>query len=285
METLEKNLHLGLLALFLIITAGIWLAVVREERGGTLTVAFLDVGQGDSIYIEAPNGTQALIDSGGGKAVLRALGDVMPMYDRSLDLLIGTHPDQDHIGGFPFIFERYKVGQYMDPGIVKDTGTYRELLRYVNNQGIPYTHARRGQKIVLDDGIILTVLFPDRTMQGKTTNNASVVAELTYGDASFLFTGDAPQAVEEYLVFLEGNKLDVDVLKAGHHGSRTSTGVALLQAASPQFVAVSAGVKNRYGHPHRETLERIAVVQARVLGTYERGTIMFKTDGTKIGLK
>lgn len=285
MEKLRENLRFVVLGALFLITVGIWFTLWQGERTGVLTVSFLDIGQGDSVFIEAPNGTQVLIDSGGGKAVLRALGDGMPLFDRSLDLLIGTHPDQDHIGGFPFVLERYSVANYMDPGMRKKLGSYQDLLGQVNKKHIRYVFARRGQKIILDRGVVLTILHPDREIQGSVTNNASVVAKLTYGHTSFLFSGDAPQNVEEYLVSLDKTYLDVDVLKAGHHGSKTSSGDIFLHTTSPHYVAISAGVHNRYGHPHQETLERIRNAGAIAVGTYARGAITFTSDGQNIGLK
>ena len=145
--------------------------------------------------------------------------------------------------------------------------------------------ARRGMRVELGGGAYLDILFPDRDTDGFETNTASVVAKLTYGTTSFLFTGDSPKAIEEYLATLDGAALDVDVLKIGHHGSKTSTSDQLIGFASPAYAVLSAGKDNRYGHPHQEVLERLARFGVEPLGTYERGTIVFESDGREVRLR
>lgn len=285
MENRSRNLHIYVLVTLFLITSGIWYAVILENPHGILTVAFLDIGQGDAIYIEAPNGNQVLIDGGGNKTVLAKLAEVMPLYDRSIDVVIGTHPDQDHIGGLPFVLEQYEVTVVLDPGVEKESGTYEALLAAMRDRDIEYVEAHRGQRIVLDDGVVLTILSPDRDLLHVETNTASVVAKLTYGKTSFLFMADVPKNVEAYLTRIDGENLDIDVLKVGHHGSHTSSGEKFLKITSPIFAAISAGKNNRYGHPHKEVLDDLAAVGATVLGTYDRGTIVLVSDGLKIGLK
>ncbi len=285
MEFRENKGSIYAILVLLFVTIGIWYAVLLENPNRELTVAFLDIGQGDAIYIEAPNGNQALIDGGNGKTVLAALGEVMPLYDRSIDVVIGTHPDQDHIGGLPFVLEKYEVGTFFDPGVQKKLGSYDALLSAVREKHVTYVHARRGQKIILDDGVFLTILFPDRNLPFVETNTASIVAKLSYGKTSFLFTGDSPKNIEHYLITLDAAALDTDVLKVGHHGSHTSSGEKFLKAVSPTIAAISAGKNNRYGHPHKEVLAGLAAIGANVLKTYERGTIVLFSDGSKIGLK
>ncbi len=285
MEKHGRNLYLYVLGVLFLVTFGIWYAVFLENPNGILKVAFLDIGQGDAIYIEAPNGNQVLIDGGGNKAVLAKLAEVMPLYDRSIDVVIGTHPDKDHIGGLPFVLEQYEVGTLFDPGVEKESATYEALLAAMRNRNIKYVEAHRGQRIVLDDDVVLTILSPDRLLRHVDTNVASIVAKLTYGKTSFLFTADVPKNVEEYLIRLDGKSLDVDVLKVGHHGSHTSSGENFLKITSPTFAGISAGKNNRYGHPHKEVLAGLAAVGAKILGTYDLGTVVLVSDGLKIGLK
>lgn len=285
MKKAKEYIHPIVLGLLFVVTTGIVYATFLEDRGHVLKVAFLDIGQGDSIYIEAPNGNQVLIDGGRNKAVLSQLPNVMPLYDRSIDMVIGTHPDQDHIGGLPYVLENYDVARILDPAVSKKSGTYEAFLSAARKRDVEYVIARRGQRFVLDDGIVLTILFPDRTMPHVDTNIASIVAKLTYGNTSFLFTADSPKNVEEYLLRLDGKQLDVDVLKVGHHGSHTSSGEKFLKMVSPTFAAISAGKNNEYGHPHKEVLDGLAAVGAQILGTYERGTIVVFSDGQKIGLQ
>ncbi len=260
----------------------VWYAVWRETPRGILTVAFLDVGQGDAIYIEAPNGNQVLIDAGSGRPVLRALGEVMPFYDRSIDLVIATHPDADHIGGFPEVLERFAVGAALEPGVESETAIYQEWRRRAADGSRLRLFARRGMRLWLDREAALDILFPDQDPVGWETNTASIVARLTYGGTAFLLTGDSPVKIEKYLVALDGRRLKSDVLKAGHHGSRTSSAPEYVAAVRPRYAVISAGRDNRYGHPHREVLDILTKIGATVLRTDEQGTIIFHSDGTTL---
>ncbi|MDP3735619.1 MAG: ComEC/Rec2 family competence protein [bacterium] len=281
----KKNIRSYALVALFAVTVFVWYAALREERGGVLSVAFLDVGQGDAALIESPTGRQVLIDGGPGRSVLRALGRTMPFFDRSIDVVIATHPDQDHIGGLPEVLARYRVSHILEPGVAADTAVYGAFAESVRIEGAEHILARRGQKIELGGGAYLDILFPDRDAGGLETNTASVVLKLTYGATSFLLTGDSPKQIEEYLAALDGEALDVDVLKAGHHGSKTSTSDYLLGLASPAYAVISAGHDNRYGHPHREVLDALARFGVKPLGTYERGTIIFESDGREVRLK
>ncbi len=278
----------------------VWSAAAREDRHGVMTVAFLDIGQGDAIFIEAPNGNQVLVDGGPGQAVLRQLGAVMPWYDRSLDLVLATHPDADHIGGLPEVLRRYTVSNFMEPGVTSDTGVYQELERVVGEQvatkQLTKTLARRGMRIILTRGnrdqgsrtsrdeVYLDVLFPDRDPTGWETNTASIVARLVYDQQSFMLTGDSPVAIERYLMTLDGERLHSTVLKNGHHGSRTSSGPDYLALVNPEYAVISAGKDNRYGHPHAEVIAALEKLKIKILPTSERGNIKFKTDGQKLEL-
>lgn len=269
------------LLIFVVLLA---VAAVYEHTLGDdeyLTVAFLDVGQGDAIYIETPNGAQMLIDGGKGRAVLRQLGRMMPFFDRSIDVVLATHPDEDHIGGLPEVFDRYRIGSYLDPGLNDQSATYETIIHAVQMRHIPYTVARTGMRITLEDGVVLEILFPDRELYGVDANTTSVVARLVYGDTEFLLTGDAPEAVEEYLVALDPASLQSDVLKLGHHGSRTSSSENFLTTVKPALAIISAGKDNSYGHPHKEVTDRLNMLGIPSLTT-SNGTVILKSDGHKI---
>ncbi|HXK39272.1 MAG TPA: MBL fold metallo-hydrolase [Candidatus Paceibacterota bacterium] len=281
-------IRLALLYLF-VSSVALLTWVSYEHAPGALIVAFLDVGQGDAIYIESPTGRQVLIDGGKSRDVLAELSRVMPLFDRSIDILINTHPDMDHIGGLPHVLERYHVAHVLDSGLEGDTEAfafYAEELQHEIRSGALYHEARRGDVIDIGGGAYLRILFPDRDMASTTdANNASIVAQLVYGETEALLTGDAPKSVEEYLVLLDGDTLESAILKAGHHGSKTSSAEGFVRVVRPQYAVISAGCDNSYGHPHKEVVKTFAAASSAILSTCEHGTIVFKSDGADLILK
>ena len=280
-------MYIQFASLFILIAATvlIWSIVFAKEGGGVLTVAFLDVGQGDAIFIETPSGNQILLDGGPDKKVLRELGKLMPFWDRSINMVIASHPDTDHIGGLPSVVDRFDVEYYMRSAVVAQSDVYEVLESAIERGEVETIFARRGDVVDLGDGVVMEILFPDRNTEGFDPNVASIIAKVSYGDTSFLLTGDSPAAIEEYLVSLDGSGLDVDVLKLGHHGSKTSSGEMMLGAAGPRYAVISAGENNRYGHPHKEVLERLDQFGIPYLETSENGAIVFESDGTDIVLR
>lgn len=281
----NKKIQIAVVGIFFIFNIFIWAAVFRTDSRGVLTVAFLDVGQGDAIYIEAPNGNQVLIDGGPGRQVLRELGQVMPFYDRSLDVVLVTHPDQDHVGGLPAVLERMDVGNIVTTENTSKTGAYGAFEEAIQNEHASRILARAGERIILDDGVVLEILFPDRNAYGWETNTSSIVARLTYGERSFLFTGDSPIAIERQLIHMYGGGMHTSVLKLGHHGSRTSSSREYLSAVDPEYAIISASLNNKYGHPHKEVTALLQELKIPEIRTAKSGTIIFKTDGTELRLK
>ncbi len=284
MQSFRNNARWYFLGLLFAATIFIWYAVFRENRGNVLTIAFLDIGQGDSIYIEAPNGNQMLIDGGPPKKILSALRKVMPFFDRSVDMILVTNPDADHMSGFIDVMNGYKVGELVEPGTESPSATYAALEKTAAARGIPKLLARRGQIIWLDKKRRLGfhILFPDRDVSGMATNDGSIVGKLIYGNTSVMFTGDSPQAIEHYLVSLDGKNLRSDILKVGHHGSRTSSSQEFVGYVSPAYAAISVGAGNTYGHPHQETLDTLSQFGAKVFRTDQMGTIVMKSDGENL---
>lgn len=277
-----KKIALVLIALILLLANGA-IAFFLFKHSAALTVAFLDVGQGDAVFIQSPTGKQILVDGGRDRSVLRELGKHVSPFDRSIDVVIATHPDADHISGLTGVFERYSVGAYLSPGIPNDTSQTKALVDAVAHEpGVKDVLARRGMQIHFGEGVRLDILFPDRDVSGLETNTGSIVARLIYGETSFLLTGDSPLAIENYLVSLDGGVLESNVLKAGHHGSRTSTGEAFLDTVQPAYVVVSAGKDNSYGHPHKEIVERIKTQGATQLSTMGEGAVVFVSDGRAV---
>lgn len=273
--------HAGVAALaaLLLIASVLWQASLRAIGEGGLTIAFLDVGQGDAIFIESPTGTQILIDGGPDSSVIRGLSRVLPFYDRSLDMLLVSNPDQDHFAGFIDVLARYDVALVVEPGVAKDSSAYRRFRERVQAEGAAHIVASRGMVFDLGEGTALRILFPDRDAAALEPNTGSIVALLEYGETAALFPGDAPKAVENFVASLDGARLRSDILKVGHHGSKTSTGDALLAAALPSYAVISSGKNNRYGHPHKEVLDTLARFGVEVLRTDTSGTIIFASDG------
>ena len=289
-------------AIFLLVLGNglAWYFIVSENRGDTLTVAFLDIGQGDSIFIEAPNGNQIIFDGGPNGKILTELSKVMPFYDRSIDMIVVTNPDKDHFAGFIDLLDRYKISKIMEPGTKSNTSTYLEFEKAVEKQvkdgkgrgkngsdKVEKILARRGMRITLDRerAIYIDILFPDRDVSYLKTNDGSIIARLVYADTSVMLTGDAPQKTEDRVVELGGvqgapsTSLKSDILKVGHHGSRTSTGEKFVEKMAPKYAVISSGKNNKYDHPHLETLETLKKFHVTVLRTDERGTIVMKSDG------
>ena len=245
-------------------------------------VSFLNVGQGDAIFVETPDGVQVLIDGGPDDTVVRALGEVMDPRDRSIDMVVGTHPDADHVGGLSRVLARYTVGSVL---MTENEGTSEAWKRFKEAalaEGSPVLYARYGQLFVLGASTTLRVLLPDRNPGNFESNASSIVLQLRYGSSTFLFTGDAPRAIEEYLIDRDGSTLKSTVLKVGHHGSRTSTSKLFLDEVNPAFAVISSGKNNRYGHPHREVIELLRKRGITTLNTAASGTITFTSDGTQV---
>lgn len=285
MKNLKKYLPYILILIILAIAIYIWLAVLSNKDPRMLKVAFLDVGQGDAIYIETPNKKQVLIDGGKDSKLIYSLSKVMPFADRSLDLVIITHRDMDHIGGLPMLLEGYRVDRVIDNGAKGETEVSNLIDEKIQNRSIEKVIARDGMRITLDQkrNIYLDIIYPNKEIEGMDLNDGSVVAKLIYGQNSFLFTGDAGVYAENLMMWEETeNDLDIDVLKLGHHGARSSSSLLWLEKTSPELAIISAGKNNSYGHPHKEILERLESLKIPFLSTVDTGTILIKSDGQKL---
>jgi competence protein ComEC len=274
-----------LLGAALVIAILAWLAVLQLPDS-KLHVAFLDVGQGDAILITTPSGMQVLIDGGPSPSGLTsALGREMPFWDRSLDLLVMTHPDADHITGLTEVLDRYQVDGWLDNGLPDDDAVYAECQKLLREADVPRQAVRAGDRLELESGIVLEVLHPPPDPMAGTesdSNNNSIVLRLIWDRASFLFTGDIEAEAEQLLV-QSGQPLSASVLKVAHHGSGGSSTKNFLTAANPSYAVISVGEDNHFGHPDPTVLTRLDQLSNVVtLRTDEQGTIEFLTDGKQI---
>ena len=281
MEIRSNIKWLSLLAL-LSINIFIWVRFFSFGSGGELKVVFLDVGQGDAVFIEAPSGNQALIDGGPNDQVLRELSQLMPFYDRSIDMIVATHPDSDHIGGLASILKRFDSQIYLESGNKSNTLMYKSLEDALNEDGIDRIVAKKGMIFDLGDGVFINILFPDTDASRMEPNTASIITQIVYGETSFLLTGDSPISIEKYITSVFGDSLKSDVLKVGHHGSKTSSSEVFIGFTAPSFSIISAGKENRYGHPHQEVLERLESFGTEIFSTAELGSIIFLSNGKRV---
>ena len=249
-----------------------------------VTVYFIDVGQGDSIFIDTPN-RDVLIDGG-----VKSAGSTVVEYLRGLgitriDFVVATHPDADHIGGLITVLTEYNA-TYMpiiiDSGFAATSTTYQDFIMLANERTVE--HAVRGQVIILDKYVNLTVLNPQSPFEFDDTNDNSVVLRMQVFNVTFLFAGDS-ESESEASILKAGFNVTSIILKVGHHGSRTATSSAYLNAVKPKVAIISVGLGNRYGHPHQETLDKLAAMSVTVYRTDLNGTIVITTDGIHYSVK
>jgi len=257
-----------------------WLAVYDLNKPQLLEVNFFDVGQGDAIFIETSFRHQILIDGGPSSVILEKLAESLPFWDRSIDLIILTHPEHDHLAGLIEVLKRYKVENILWTGVVRGTAEYKEWQKLIKNEGAKIKIAQAGQLIDFGNQS-MEVLYPFENLEDKivkNTNNTSIIAKLIFGTNSFLFTGDAYKSVEKK--FIESDvDLDSDVLKVGHHGSKTSNSEAFIKQVSPEIAVISAGKDNPYHHPHQETLDTLEKCGIKILRTDKDGDIKIISNG------
>ncbi len=256
-------------SMFLLVS-GVFLGAGIVRTASLVRIAFLDVGQGDAILITRGS-NQLLIDTGkDGRSLLSELGKVLPPWDRRVETVILTHPDQDHIGALPDLLSKYRVSTLLSEDISSDTEIGRVVRDAIDRRGIPRILPRAGLSIAMSPDARAEVLFPDRDyrVSQKNTNAGSVVVRLRVGIETFLFTGDLPR--EEVVLPAE----DIRVLKVSHHGSKYSTSDVFLNRMTPEEAVISVG-KNSYGHPAEEVLTRLEARGIRVFRTDRDGTVIY----------
>ncbi|MHC4278505.1 MAG: ComEC/Rec2 family competence protein [Planctomycetota bacterium] len=239
-----------------------------------LRVHFIDVGQGDAILVDLGE-TEILID-GGGKSpgVVSYLNDYV---DGALEVMVATHPHADHIGGLIAVLGAFSVQEIWHNGDTSTSQTFSQFMAAVQAEGAEVRVGSRGEEIYVDK---LTFAILNPTTLAGTTNNNSLVLSLSYGEVDFLFMGDAEKEAEGAMLIAADMPVpDIEILKVGHHGSRTSSSQAFLSLVKPEVAIYMAGEGNSYGHPHEEVLNRLEQVGAEIYGTDVYGTIIINTDG------
>ncbi|MCU0660091.1 MAG: MBL fold metallo-hydrolase [Candidatus Pacebacteria bacterium] len=280
--TQTKKYKVGALIILMLGTILIWWILWQIEHKQYMTLGFLDIGQGDALYIETPDGTQVVVDGGPNAAILSELGKVMPFYDRSIDMLVVTNPDLDHYAGFIDVLERYRVGTVIVPGTQSGTDTFARFENSVRERGTHALLAKQGMRFMLDEEhtIYLDILFPDRDVSTWKSNDGSIVSRLVYDLVSVMLTGDATEKTERIVLGdYTKESLESDILKVGHHGSKTSSSISFLEAVDPDLAIISVGHNNKYGLPKQEILHRLENLNIPTLITYEEGTIVIQSDG------
>lgn len=236
---------------------------------------FLDVGQGDSILLVSATGKQVLIDGGPDRTALTRLGQTMPFLDRTIELLILTHPDADHVTSLPDVLKRYDVERILLTGVKHDSTIYANFLRAAEAEGAQLLFADPSVDIDMGDGLVLDIVWPGPGLLGtkpKASNETSVVVRAFAGDTSLLLTGDIEDGAESGIL-ASGADIDSDILKVAHHGSRTSSATGFLLATSPRLAVISVGRQNKFGHPHPWVIKRLKHLGIPYRTTAEEGTI------------
>jgi len=259
--------------------------VVDSIEGPALTVHFIDVGQGDSILLQAPNGETLLVDTGPRRKVANPLYYLREVGIERIDHLLVTHSHLDHIGGFSRIVRALPVGELWWSGYFHPTGTAERFLKKIEELKTPTRTLKRGDELTLGGDVRIVVLHPPADMKpvDHDINNYSVVLRVTYGEIDFLLTGDAEIKAERMLL-ASGMVLGSEFLKVGHHGSKTATTLMFLRSVAPGFGVISCGRNNKYDHPHASTLKHLTEANVAILRTDELGTIVVRTDGKKISI-
>ncbi|HWR25630.1 MAG TPA: lamin tail domain-containing protein [Methanosarcina sp.] len=251
-------------------------AQAGNPNNKNLTVHFLDVGQGDSILLEY-NGKAMLIDAGEQDQGTKISEYLRDHGISALDYVVATHPHADHIGGMAEILNNFPVNHFIDSGFPHTSKTYENMLTTIDEKNIPFEVAKKGEKIEFDPALDIEVLNPD-PQYSQELNENSVVLKVSYSQVSFLFMGDAGLDIEQSLMD-SGYELDSDILKVGHHASKSGSGEAFISQVSPGISIIEVGAGNDYGHPNAEVLRRLESV-SRVYRTDLDGTVVITTDGS-----
>ncbi len=273
-----KNIRLVLFTLAVVFIFTAVFLFWGQEVNKELKVVFFDVGQGDSAFIKTPHGQDIIIDGGPDNVVLGKIGENMGIFNNDIELMILTHPHEDHVTGLVEVINRYEIERVIYSGIIYDSEIYKIFLEKIREEGAEIIIAKKSERIRMADDLYLEILYPNRNISENNINNindTSVVVRLVHGENSFLFMGDAESSVEREIW---SNGLSSQVLKVSHHGSKTNN-ADFLKMISPEYSVISVGEKNRFGHPSVLVTNTLKNINSKVLRTDELGDLYFFSDG------
>lgn len=270
---INKKFVLGVL-LFVIVL--VYWAVGQKENQKT-EVIFLNVGQGDGALIKLPGDIQILMDSGPSSNISSKLSQYLPFYDREIELAILTHPHADHLSGFLQVLKDYHIKNFILAGANYESKIYSDFVKLLKEEGSNVYVAKSGDSVAWNNAPILKILWPNKIALGqnfKSIHDSTVISQLNLGQKKFLLMGDAEEDLESALI---ASKVitDIDILKIGHHGSKTSTSENLLQTAQPEEAIIQVG-RNSYGHPTQIVLDRLAKFGVKVFRNDQAGDIIYR---------
>lgn len=288
MKKIKKNKVKIILALILMSLASLYFIFLyySEKNQEKLLVSFIDCGQADCIFIKTPQGQQIIIDFGDNKG-LKDLSQKIPWWRKTIDLMIITHPHDDHIAGMANIIKKYQVNNIMYTGVIGDSPIYTDLLDLIKQENIPLIVPNKDQIISLGDDCALKIIFPWENLMNKEVanlNNSSIVSQLKCQGSSFLFMGDAELEVEQEILN-KNIELKSDILKVGHHGSITSSQQEFLEKVNPQIAIIMVGENNKFNHPSLRTVKKLERINSQIFRTDIEGTIDIINEGQGLEIK
>ncbi len=262
---------------FLIVSATIiWIAALQHKPRVVVTVSFLDVGEGDATLIEGMHGEQVLIDGGPGRNTLTALAKALPFFDRSLDMVVEMFPDKDNSGGLPYVLDQYSVETFISPNRPPQNTTIDEVDRINIEKHTRVIEGKEGKRFNFLDGSYLSII--------SAQPGQSLILQYNYGGTCILFMGDT-QNREERNFIVQHSNFHCQILKVGHHGSKSATSDELLALVHPEYAIFSNSKDNRYEYPDREVIDRLSTWKIVRLDTLEKGTITIELDGKLVQYK
>lgn len=280
----KKKIISSIIGIIVVLLAGYFGIDLTQDskvpKDSKLMISYMDVGQGDGAYIKV-NGNDILIDAGPRSNSKELLEQLKAKSIDDFELVIATHPHEDHIGGMVDVFKEYEVKAFYSPKITHTTKTYENLVKAVKDEGLKTKELKGGMVIDLGEGAKFEVFTPQKS-EYEELNDYSPIMKLSFGDTSYLFTGDAEKLAEEEALAKYKTSLDSDVIKFGHHGSSSSSSNAFIEAVSPKYGIISCAKDNKYGHPHRETLDIIKKYNIKTFRTDTDGEIILTSDGKSI---